>query len=107
MVSVGDKVKEAIDWMDRGDLGQALSAASVAVDITAQRHAGADHSGYAIRKRFVRDYLWLIGHLGFPGGTSSTQRDPLAGLRVTPWVRERRTLASRTRRAQGFRAEPL
>ena len=82
MVSVGDRVKEAIDWMARGNLAQALSSVSIALDMTAQRHAGTDRSGHAIRKRFIQDYLWLIAHLGFPGGISPTASDPFADHNV-------------------------
>lgn len=86
MDSVGDRVKEAIDWMSRGDMARALSSVCIALDITSRRHAGTDRSGHAIRQRFVRDYLWLIAHLGFPGGVSSAARHPVRepGMKPVP-----------------------
>jgi hypothetical protein len=77
VISVGEKIREAIDWMGRGNMAQALGAVSIAVDMTSRRHAGSERSGHAIRRRFVHDYLWLIARLGFPAWPPAAARNPV------------------------------
>jgi len=84
MISVGDRVKEAIDHMSQGRIPQALTPACIALDITSQRHAGAKRSGRALFKRFVQEYLWIITYVGFPGLMASTVRVPFVHPDVKP-----------------------
>jgi len=76
MISVGDRVKEAIDHMGKGERMLALTPACIALDITSQRHAGIKRSGRAAFKRYVKENLWLITYVGFPGLMASTVRVP-------------------------------
>lgn len=84
MVSVGERVQEAIDRMGEGKITQALTPACIALDVTSQRHAGAKRSGRALFKRFVREHLWLITYVGFPGLMASTVRVPFSHPDVQP-----------------------
>lgn len=76
MVTVGDRVKETIDYMSKSEVVQALTPICIALDITSQRHAGAKRSGKALFKRYIQDYLWLITYVGFPGLMTSKVRVP-------------------------------
>jgi len=84
MVSVGRRVQEAIDHMGKGELLLALTAACIALDVTAQRYAGASGSSRGDYKQFVKDHMWLISAMGFPGLMSSTVRVPFAHPQVKP-----------------------
>jgi hypothetical protein len=84
MVSVGRRVQEAIDHMGKGELLLALTAACIALDVTAQRYAGSSGSSRADYKQFVKDHMWLITAMGFPGLMSSTVRVPFAHPQVKP-----------------------
>jgi len=76
MVSVGERVKEAIDWMTQGHIAQALASLRIALDVTSQRDAGAKGSEPEILKRFIRENRWLITHVGFPGVAAGSIRVP-------------------------------
>jgi len=78
MISVGQRMQEAIDHMDRGDYALALTPACIALDITSQRHFGAKRSGRTIYKRFIQEHLWLITYMGFPGLMATTIRIPFS-----------------------------
>ena len=84
MVSPGRRVQEAIDYMDRGQVGLALSPACIALDVSSQRYAGASSSSESVHRSFVRDYLWLITYVGFRGLGSSSVRIPFSHPRVLP-----------------------
>jgi len=87
MVTVGQRVKEAIDYMGQEmpqAVTSALTPACIALDVTSQRHAGASRSARKHFKKFVQDYLWLITYVGFPGLMSSTVRVPFAHPDVKP-----------------------
>jgi len=84
MLSVGQRIQEAIDHMGKGEIMRALTPACIALDITSQRHAGAKRSGRAIFKRFVTEHMWLISYLGFPGLMSSIVRVPFSHPDVKP-----------------------
>ena len=76
MVPVGRRVQEAIDHMAKGELELALTAICIAVDITSQRHKGTTRSSRSAYKAFIREYLWLITYMGFPGLMATTVRVP-------------------------------
>ncbi len=78
MISVGQRIQEAIDHMDRGDYALALTPACIALDITSQRHFGAKRSGRTIYKRFIQEHLWLITYVGLPGLMATTIRIPFS-----------------------------
>jgi hypothetical protein len=78
MISVGKRVQEAIDYMTKGEIPSALTPACIALDVTSKRHADAKHSGRTLFKRFVKDYLWLITYVGFPGLMAFTVRVPFS-----------------------------
>jgi hypothetical protein len=84
MVSVGRRVQEAIDHMGKGETALALTAACIAVDVTAQRYSGASRSSSRDFKKFVKDHLWLITYVGFPGLMASTVRIPFVHPDVKP-----------------------
>jgi hypothetical protein len=78
MISVGQRIQEAIDHVGRGDYALALTPACIALDITSQRHFGAKRSGRTIYKRFIQEHLWLITYMGFPGLMATTVRIPFS-----------------------------
>lgn len=83
MISVGRRIQEAIDHMDKGEIALALTPACIALDITSQRYAGAKRSGRKIYKKFIKDHLWLITYMGFPGLMATTVRVPFNHPDVT------------------------
>ncbi|MYM36588.1 hypothetical protein GTP38_19855 [Duganella sp. FT94W] len=83
MISVGRRVQEAIDYMGKGEVELALTAACIALDITSKRHVGASKSKSDHFKKFVQDHLWLITYVGFPGLMASTVRVPFSHPNVT------------------------
>ena len=78
MLSVGQRIQEAIDHMGRDDYALALTPTCIALDITSQRHFGAKRSGRTIYKRFIQEHLWLITYMGFPGLMATTVRIPFS-----------------------------
>jgi hypothetical protein len=70
--------------MDRGQVALALSPACLALDVSAQRYAGASSSSESATGTFVRDHLWLITYVGFPGLSSASARIPFSHPRVRP-----------------------
>ncbi len=84
MVSIGRRVQEAIDYMNKGEIGLALTAACIALDVTSQRYAGTSRSSRKVYKQFVKDYLWLITYIGFPGLMATTVRVPFTHPDITP-----------------------
>ncbi len=84
MVSVGRRVQEAIDDMERGEINLALTAACIALDVTSQRYASSTQAGRAHFKKFIKDYLWLITYVGFPGLMASTVRVPFVHPNIKP-----------------------
>jgi len=78
MISVGQRVQEAIDHMSRGDYVLALTPTCIALDITSQRHFGSKRSNRNIYKRFIQEHLWLITYMGFPGLMATTIRIPFS-----------------------------
>jgi hypothetical protein len=84
MLSVGQRVKEAIDYMGTGQVVSALTPTCIALDITAQRVAGAKRSGRKIFKDFIQKSMWLITLIGFPGLMSSEVRVPFHHPEIPP-----------------------
>src|SRR5262245_55763154 len=76
LVSVGRRVQEAVDHMGKGDIALALTAACIALDVTSKRYVAAKRSSGRDFKKFVKDHLWLITFVGFPGLMASTVRVP-------------------------------
>lgn len=67
MITIGDRVKEAIDYMEKNQLEHALTATCIALDITAQEISGKEKSARSDFKKFLSDYLWIIQYMGIPG----------------------------------------
>jgi hypothetical protein len=84
MIAVGRRVQESIDHMGKGEIALALTPACIALDVTSQRHAGTTHSSRTTFKRYVKEYLWLITYMGFPGLMASTVRVPFSHPDVKP-----------------------
>lgn len=84
MVSVGRRVQEAIDHMGKREIALALTPACIALDVTAQRHAGVKRSSRTTFKKFVQDHLWLITYMGFPGLMATTVRVPFNHPDIKP-----------------------
>jgi hypothetical protein len=70
--------------MNKGEIGLALTAACIALDVTSQRHASVSRSSKKIYKQFVKDNLWLITYIGFPGLMASTVRVPFVHPDIKP-----------------------
>ena len=66
MIFVGERIKEAINHMNRGDYALALTPVCIALDITSQRHFSKNRSSISTYKRFLQENLWLISYMGFP-----------------------------------------
>ena len=66
MLTIGDHIKEAIDYMDKGKLENALLSTCIAIDLTAQKITGKQ-SSRTDYKKFISDYMWLITYIGLPG----------------------------------------
>lgn len=84
MISVGERIKEAIDHMDRGDYALALTPVCIALDITSQRHFSKNRSSRSTYKRFVQENLWLISYIGFPGLMATSIRIPFSHPEAKP-----------------------
>ena len=67
MLTVGDRVQEAIDYMDKGKIEHALTPACIAIDMTAQLYYKKEKSSKVDYKNFIKEYLWLITYMGLPG----------------------------------------
>lgn len=67
MATIGERVKYAIDHMDRGEIHAALEHACNAVDVTSQRHFKKDYSSRSIFKDLIKKYLWLIEFMALGG----------------------------------------
>jgi len=78
MISVGQRIQEAIDHMDRGHYMLALTPVCIALDITSQRHFGVDRSSGSNYKNFIQEYLWLLTFMGVPGLMCTTIRIPFS-----------------------------
>lgn len=78
VISVGQRVQEAIDYMDHNKYALALTPGCIAIDVTSQRHFGAKRSGRSIYKRFIQEHLWLITYMGFPGLMATKVRVPFS-----------------------------
>lgn len=70
--------------MDKREIVLALTPACIALDVTAQRYAGAKRSSRGSYKKFIHDYLWLITYVGFPGLMATTVRVPFTHPDVKP-----------------------
>lgn len=66
-ITVGDRVKSAIDEANSGRFEMALEHAAIAIDVTAKRYFAADESKAKNYKNLLIEYLWLIELLAFPG----------------------------------------
>ena len=84
MLSVGQRIQEAIDHMDRGDYLLALTPVCVALDITSQRYFEKQHSSRSLYKKFIQEHLWLITFMGVPGLMSTIIRIPFVHEHVKP-----------------------
>lgn len=78
MLSVGQRIQEAIDHMDRGDYLLALTPACIALDITSQRYFQKTSGSRSTYKEFIKEHLWLITFMGIPGLMSSAIRVPFS-----------------------------
>jgi len=70
--------------MGKGEIALALTPACIALDVTSQRYARAKRSSQSNFKKFVRDHLWLITYMGFPGLMASTVRVPFSHPNLKP-----------------------
>jgi hypothetical protein len=76
MIKIGDRVKEAIDHMDKGEIELALTPACIALDMTSQRYYAKNKSSNKDYKNFVKENLWLITYMGLPGILSNSLKLP-------------------------------
>ncbi|MCA9371553.1 hypothetical protein KC726_01510 [Candidatus Woesebacteria bacterium] len=74
MLTIGDRIKKAIDEMEKGQIEHALTEVCIAIDITAQKISGKSRSSKSDYKKFVSNYMWLISYMGLPGIMAGTIR---------------------------------
>lgn len=67
MSTIGERVKYAIDHMNRGETYAALEHACNALDVTSQRHYHAKQSGRKNFKALIREYSWLVESMSLGG----------------------------------------
>ena len=67
MLTVGDRVHEAINYMDKGQIELALTPTCIAIDMTAQLYYKKIKSSNKDYKNFIKKHLWLITYMGLPG----------------------------------------
>lgn len=66
MITIGDRIKEAIDYMNKGQIEHALTPTCIALDLTAKKVANKNISAKSDYKNFVSSYMWLITYMGLP-----------------------------------------
>lgn len=66
MIKIGDRVKEAIDYMSKGQIEHALTPTCIALDLTAKKVAGTNRSAKSDYKKLISDFMWLITYMGLP-----------------------------------------
>ncbi|MFA6259795.1 MAG: hypothetical protein WCX29_04295 [Candidatus Peribacteraceae bacterium] len=74
MITIGDRIKEAIDYMEKGHLEHALTPTCIAIDLTSKKTTGNPRSSKSDYKKFVAEYMWLISYMGLPGIMAQTIR---------------------------------
>jgi len=67
MITIGQRVKHAIDDIGRGEFEVALEHASIAIDITSKRKYGRQRSGRVIYKDLLKEYSWLLELMALGG----------------------------------------
>ncbi|HEY0829206.1 MAG TPA: hypothetical protein VGE40_13990 [Bacilli bacterium] len=67
MISVGERIRESIDYMDQGRIEAALTPACIAIDITAQKYFSKPKTTKNDYKQFLVEHMWLITYMGLPG----------------------------------------
>ncbi|UVC28848.1 hypothetical protein [Pantoea sp. SOD02] len=67
MPTIGERVKYAIDHMDRGETYAALEHACNALDVTSQRYYGQKKSSRSYFKNIIKEYSWLIEFMSLGG----------------------------------------
>lgn len=72
MITVGDRVRYAIEDIEKGRFEVALHHIAVALDVTAQRRNNSTHSSKTHYKSLLIEYAWLIEMMAFHGVNSET-----------------------------------
>ena len=67
MISIGERVKRAIDDMGRGEFMFALEQVSIAIDMTAKNHYKKTSSSGERYKNLLKEYSWLLELMSLPG----------------------------------------
>lgn len=66
-ITIGDRVKLAIDEVQQGRFELALEHACIALDITSKRHYSSDRSTRGLFKRLLDEYVWIIELMSLGG----------------------------------------
>jgi hypothetical protein len=66
-ISIGDRIRHAIDDVARGEFELALQHACIAIDITAKRHFKSDRSSGMLYKKLLDEYAWIIELMSMGG----------------------------------------
>lgn len=66
-IGVGDRVKHAIDDVQRGQFELALEHACIAIDVTSKRLYSADKSSKSLYKNLLDEYAWMIELMSLGG----------------------------------------
>ena len=67
MPTIGERVKYAVDHMERREFYAALEHACNALDVTSQRQYKQKSSSRSIFKKIIREYSWLIEFMSLGG----------------------------------------
>ena len=67
MITVGERVKYAIDEVGADRFELAMNHIVIALDITAKRHYKKIKSGRSDYKKLIKDYSWLLEMMSFFG----------------------------------------
>ncbi|QGY30628.1 hypothetical protein [Pantoea cypripedii] len=67
MPTIGERVKYAIDHMERGEIYAALEHACNALDVTSQRYYEQKNSSRRHFKNIIKKYSWLIEFMALGG----------------------------------------
>jgi hypothetical protein len=66
-MSIANTVQATIEFYESGNVESALIMACIAVDATAKKEYPTERNNNVRYKGFMREYAWLIGHIGLRG----------------------------------------
>jgi hypothetical protein len=76
MITIGERIVEAIDYMEREKIELALTPTCIALDMTSQIYFSKKKSSNKDYKAYIKKYFWLITYMGLPGILSNALKIP-------------------------------